>query len=263
MLRALRRANKTPEDLEGIIVATVTDPQGFPSCAQKIREKIGAKNARDCFDVAAACAGFPLALTDGALRVMNPQFYTNVGSRIYAIVGVEKLTGMLDFEDPDQNDFLFGDGAGAVIIGPSDDQNRGIMATYADTKTEDNCITLISRDPRRMLRMRDGKKVMRVAVRGLVDAYQALIEKTGWKKEEIILVPHQANDRIIEEGREKLELKKEQIINTIRKYGNSSSASMPIALAVGYRKRIIKPGTKVMVIGFGGSMGIYGVAYVA
>ncbi len=215
--RALRQSNVQASDLEGIIVATVTNRQRYPSCAQQVREQLGAKNARDCYDVSAACDGFPVALTDAALRIRQPELFTEPG-RIYAIVGVEKLTNHMNFDDPDINDPLFGDGAGAAIVGPTEDPKKGIQAAYIATKTENGNLGLILEDPMQMLRMTNGPRVFRVAVPGLVEAYQALREKTGWYNRDIILVPHQANNNIIENARVRLELEKEQIINTVRKY---------------------------------------------
>ncbi|MDP1694191.1 MAG: ketoacyl-ACP synthase III [Candidatus Woesearchaeota archaeon] len=260
--RALRRSNLQASDLEGIIIATVTNKQRYPSCAQQVREQLGARNARDCYDIAAACAGFPVALADAALRIRQPDLFTKPG-RIYAVVGVEKLTNHMNVDDPDMNDPLFGDGAGAAIVGPTENSKRGIQAVYMAAKTENGNLGLIVEDPMQMLRMTNGPKVFKVAVPGLVEAYQALREKTGWYNPDIILIPHQANNNIIENARIRLELEKRQIINTVRKFGNPSAASIPIAMAIGYRKQIIKPNTQVFVIGFGASMIIAGVAFVA
>ncbi|MBI1973135.1 ketoacyl-ACP synthase III [Candidatus Woesearchaeota archaeon] len=261
--RALRNAGLTKDSLEGIIVATVTDQQQYPSCAQKIQYQLDARNASFTKDVNNACAGGPSVLEEAALRIMYRDLFTNTSTGIYAVVGVEKLTSMLDFEDPDMNDVLFGDGAGAFIVGPTEDKTRGIMATYSDSIPEDGNIGLILRDQRRLMRMTKGHRVYKVAIPALITAFEELMKKTGWNKEEILLVPHQANEGISERAREKLGLRKDQVINTIYKYGNTSAASTFISYAVAQRRGVIKPGKKVIIVAFGASMGVSAAALVA
>lgn len=261
--RALRNAGLTKDSLEGIIVATVTDPQQFPSCAQKIQHRLDARNVSFPLDINNACAGGPSALEAAALRIMYNNLLTNASTGIYAVVGVEKLTSILDPKDPDMNDILFGDGAGAFIIGPTEETTRGIMATYSDSMPEDGNIGLILRDPRRLMRMTNGKKVYRVAVPALITAYEHLMKRTGWRKEEIVLIPHQANEGISENARIALGLEKNQVVNTIHRYGNTSAASTFISYAAAQRRGMIRPGKKVIIVAFGASMGVSAVALVA
>ncbi len=261
--RALRNAGLTAESLEGIIVATVTDQQQFPNCAQKIQHRLGVKNICYTLDINNACQGGPSALEAATLRIMQRDLLTKKSTGIYAVVGTEKLTSMLDENDPDTNDILFGDGAGAFIVCPIEDSSRGIMATYAESIPDGENIGLILRDPRRLMRMTNGRKVFRVAVPELLNAYEALMAKTGWKKEDILLIPHQANDVISENARESLGLEKNQVVNTIRRYGNTSAASTFISYAAAQRRGLIRPGKKVIIVAFGASMGVSGVALVA
>lgn len=261
--RALRNAKLTKDDLEGIIVATVTDNQQFPNCAQKIQYSLDARNISFTKDINDACAGGPFALEEAAMRIRYRDLQTNKSTGIYAVVGVEKLTSMLDFEDPDINDVLFGDGAGAFIVGPAEDSARGIQAAYAQSIPADGNIALILRDQKRRMRMTSGTRVFKVAVPELIRAYKCLMERSGWNKEDIILVAHQANDNISESARERIGLRKEQVINTIYKYGNTSAASTFISYAAAQRRGIIKPYSKVIIVGFGAGMVISGVAVVA
>lgn len=261
--RALRKAGLTKDDLEGIVVATVTDPQQFPNCAQKIQNLLDARNVTYTKDTNNACQGGPTVVEEAALRIRDRELMTRKSTGIYAVVGVEKMTSMLNFEDPDRNDILFGDAAGAFIMGPTTDPERGIKATYADSIPENGNIGLILRDSRRHVRMPNPHRVYKIAIPELIRAYQALMEKTGWKKEEIILVPHQANYGISENVREQVGLTKDQVINTIKRYGNPSVASTFISFAAAQRRGLIKPQTKVIVVAVGASMGVSGYAVVA
>jgi 3-oxoacyl-[acyl-carrier-protein] synthase III len=255
--RALEAAGRRPQDIDLIIVATSTPDMVFPSTACILQHKLAQLDAdaagiagAPAFDVQAVCSGFVYALTvaDAMIRA---------GSANRALViGAEVFSRLLDFQDR-TTCVLFGDGAGAVVLEAS--EQPGILATdiHADGKHVGIlCVPghvrngHILGDP--LLKM-DGQAVFKLAVGLLEGAARATLTKANLQDTDIDwLVPHQANIRIIQSTAKKLKLPMEKVVLTVHDHGNTSAASIPLALDAGVRSRQIKPGQTLMLEGVGG-----------
>jgi 3-oxoacyl-[acyl-carrier-protein] synthase-3 len=225
-----------------ILVATVTPDQPFPSVSTMIQEKLGAKNAA-AMDISAACAGFMYG-------VITAKQFVESGTYPYVlVVGVEKLTKITNFEDRNTA-VLFGDGAGAAIVGEVS-EGRGILSFElgADGSGGKH---LTQNGP--FLEM-NGREVYKFAVRQMGDSAENVIAKAGLSKEEVdFLVPHQANIRIMESSRIRLGLPEEKMSTTIKQFGNTSAASIPIALKEEVLAGKVKDDDVVVLVGFGGGL---------
>jgi 3-oxoacyl-[acyl-carrier-protein] synthase-3 len=225
-----------------ILVATVTPDQPFPSVSTMIQEKLGAKNAA-AMDISAACAGFMYG-------VITAKQFVESGTYPYVlVVGVEKLTKITNFEDRNTA-VLFGDGAGAAIVGEVS-EGRGILSFElgADGSGGKH---LVQNGP--FLEM-NGREVYKFAVRQMGDSAENVIAKAGLSKEEVdFLVPHQANIRIMESSRIRLGLPEEKMSTTIKQFGNTSAASIPIALKEEVLAGKVKDDDVVVLVGFGGGL---------
>jgi 3-oxoacyl-[acyl-carrier-protein] synthase III len=239
--KAIENAGITPEELDLILVATVTPDQPFPSVACMLQEKIGAKNAA-AMDISAACAGFMYGVITGG-QFIQTGAYKNV-----LVVGVEKLSKIVDWEDRNTA-VLFGDGAGAVVLGPVS-EGKGILSfelgadgTGGKHLYQDEYIIM------------NGREVFKFAVRQMGESSVNVLEKAGLTKEDVdFLIPHQANIRIMEASRERLELPVEKMSRTINKYGNTSAASIPISLVEELEAGKIEDGDLLVMVGFGGGL---------
>ncbi|MDX1807124.1 MAG: beta-ketoacyl-ACP synthase III [Paenisporosarcina sp.] len=225
-----------------ILVATVTPDQPFPSVSTMIQEKLGATNAA-AMDISAACAGFMYG-------VITAKQFVESGTYPYVlVVGVEKLTKITNFEDRNTA-VLFGDGAGAAIVGEVS-EGRGILSFElgADGSGGKH---LTQNGP--FLEM-NGREVYKFAVRQMGDSAENVIAKAGLSKEEVdFLVPHQANIRIMESSRIRLGLPEEKMSTTIKQFGNTSAASIPIALKEEVLAGKVKDDDVVVLVGFGGGL---------
>ena len=225
-----------------ILVATVTPDQPFPSVSTMIQEKLGAKNAA-AMDISAACAGFMYG-------VITAKQFVESGTYPYVlVVGVEKLTKITNFEDRNTA-VLFGDGAGAAIVGEVS-EGRGILSFElgADGSGGKH---LVQNGP--YLEM-NGREVYKFAVRQMGDSAENVIAKAGLSKEDVdFLVPHQANIRIMESSRIRLGLPEEKMSTTIKQFGNTSAASIPIALKEEVLAGKVKDDDVVVLVGFGGGL---------
>lgn len=225
-----------------ILVATVTPDQPFPSVSTMIQEKLGAKNAA-AMDISAACAGFMYG-------VITAKQFVESGTYPYVlVVGVEKLTKITNFEDRNTA-VLFGDGAGAAIVGEVS-EGRGILSFElgADGSGGKH---LVQNGP--YLEM-NGREVYKFAVRQMGDSAENVIAKAGLLKEDVdFLVPHQANIRIMESSRIRLGLPEEKMSTTIKQFGNTSAASIPIALKEEVLAGKVKDDDVVVLVGFGGGL---------
>ena len=254
---ALQAAGKRPQDIDLVIVATSTPDMVFPSTACILQHKLAQLDAdaagiagAPAFDVQAVCAGFIYALSvaDAMIRAGNV--------RRALVVGAEVFSRLLDFQDR-TTCVLFGDGAGAVVLEASD--TAGILATdiHADGKHVGLlCVPghvqngQILGDP--VLKM-DGQGVFKLAVGVLEGTARAVLEKAGLQDTDLDwLVPHQANIRIIQSTAKKLKLPMDKVMLTVAEHGNTSAASIPLALDTGVRAARIKPGQLVMLEGVGG-----------
>ncbi|MEA3322183.1 MAG: beta-ketoacyl-ACP synthase III [Bacillota bacterium] len=239
--KALKNAGITAEELDMIIVATVTPDNPFPSVACMIQERLGAKKAC-AFDMSAACAGFMYGIIT-AKQFVEAGTYKHV-----LVVGVEKLSKIVDWEDRNTA-VLFGDGAGATIIGPVS-EGRGILSfelgadgTGAKHLYQDETIVM------------NGREVFKFAVRQMGESAVNVLEKAGLSKEDVdFLIPHQANIRIMEAARERLGLPLEKMSMTVQKYGNTSAASIPISIVEEIEKGNIHDDDLVVMVGFGGGL---------
>lgn len=247
--KAIEAAGITAQDIDLIIVATSTPDMVFPSTACILQNKLGA-NGCPAFDVQAVCSGFVYALT-----VADSMIRSGTARRAL-VVGAEVFSRILNFEDR-TTCVLFGDGAGAVVLEAS--EQPGILATdlHADGKHVDIlCVPgnvsggEVLGSP--LLTM-DGQAVFKMAVGVLEKAAHAVLEKAGKTEADIDwLVPHQANIRIMQSTARKLKLPMDKVIVTVDQHGNTSAASIPLALDHGVRSGQIQPGQTVMLEGVGG-----------
>ncbi|QNN56331.1 ketoacyl-ACP synthase III [Diaphorobacter ruginosibacter] len=247
--RAIEAAGITADDIDLIIVATSTPDMVFPSTAAILQNKLGVHGC-PAFDVQAVCSGFVYALT-----VADAMLQTGAANRAL-VVGSEVFSRILDFNDR-TTCVLFGDGAGAVVLEASD--KPGILASdlHADGRHVDIlCVPgnvyggQILGDP--LLKM-DGQAVFKLAVGVLEKAARATLEKANLTDADIDwLIPHQANIRIMQSTARKLKLPMEKVIVTVDQHGNTSAASIPLALDHGVRTGQIKPGQNLLLEGVGG-----------
>ena len=244
-VRAIEKAGVDAGSIVGIYLASVSESCNFPNGATKIQRKLGIRGSCSSCDVVNACAGFTEALMQA--RARN---FTRKGN--YLVVASERLTNLIDYTDI--NATLFGDGAGAALLVPCDD-NQGIVGEYSITEPHDGNDMLIFRDKQGFLRMPEGGTVLRKAVRGMITAAEEIKNGLGWTHADVY-IPHQANARIIQ-GVEKAVKEKspESIVySTIHKYGNMSSATCAIALDEALRDGTIEEGDKVIVASFGSGL---------
>jgi 3-oxoacyl-[acyl-carrier-protein] synthase-3 len=239
--KAMEHAGIRAEEIDLIIVATVTPDHPFPSVACLIQERLGANNAV-AFDVSAACAGFMYGI------VMAKQFIESNTYRNALVIGVEKLSKITDWNDRNTA-VLFGDGAGAVVIGPVS-EGRGILSF--ELGSDGSGAKHLYQDEYIIM---NGREVFKFAVRQMGESAVNVIEKAGLTKEDVdFLIPHQANIRIMEAARQRLELPIEKMSVTVDKYGNTSASSIPIALVEELENGKIKDDDLIVMVGFGGGL---------
>jgi 3-oxoacyl-[acyl-carrier-protein] synthase-3 len=246
---AIASAGIAPQDIDLIIVATSTPDYIFPSTACLLQAKLGIKGC-PAFDLQAVCSGFVYALATADLFIRSGQ------NRCALVVGAEVFSRILDWNDRGTC-VLFGDGAGAVIVRADD--RPGIMASalhadgsYADILSVPGSVSggAATGDP--FLRM-DGPAVFKFAVRVLDEVAREALAKCGQEVKDVDwLIPHQANLRILESTAKRLHLPPEKLIVTVDRHGNTSAASVPLALDLALRDGRIKAGHKVMLQGVGG-----------
>ena len=257
--RALKDANLDPEDIDIIVVATITPEMGFPSTACFVQDRIGAKNAW-AFDLAAACSGFVYAMNIAQHFLISGR-YSNI-----LIIGAETLSRITDYEDR-MSCILFGDGAGAVVIQRSETGSRGIMYSSCTSDgggwTTLNCKAYGSRNPvgKPLENPKDvymtirGKETYQLAVRRIVELIDECLTTCKLTVDDIkMFIPHQMNARIIESVGKRLELPEEKVFINIHKYGNTSAATIPIALDECRKQGLVKSGDYVLLVAFGGGL---------
>lgn len=235
--KALQDAGMSAKDLRGIICATLSST--VPSVACYVQSKLEAENVSYATDINAACSGFTYALNLSSLLVKS-------GIGPVAVVGAEVLTKIVDYRD--LNCALFGDGAGCAIIGPSGEKNLGILESAFISDATAEKTGWIFLDKKGYLRMPEGRSVMKLAVKKMVEAAEIVKAKTG--REAKVYIPHQANIRIIDAVGKKVG--KERVYKEgIRKYGNTSAATCAIGLDEVLKKGVAKKGDLVVLTAFG------------
>jgi 3-oxoacyl-[acyl-carrier-protein] synthase III len=257
-LRALESAGMKAEDLDLIIIATVTPDSSFPSTACILQDKLGAKGAA-AFDLSAACSGFVYSLATATGFIQNGM-YNNA-----LIIGADTLSRITDYTDRNTC-VLFGDGAGAVILGEVP-EGRGFQSFDLGAEGSGGSLLKMeaggSRMPASQQTIDDkkhfiymnGREVFKFAVRVMGTATERVLTKAGLTKEDIdLFVPHQANIRIIQSAMQRLDLPEEKCVINVDRYANTSAASIPLALVEAAEEGRMKEGDTVLMVGFGGGL---------
>ena len=253
---ALDRAEVKAEELDLIIVATVSPDMFIPSVACLVQNNLGAQNAA-CFDINVACSGFVygLEVAKGMMISMN---YKNA-----LVIGAEVLSKVIDWSDR-STCILFGDGSGAAVLKKCED--RGIIKSYLKAEGEKwESLTIGAADfntpfnKEKMIKKRtidmNGREVFKFATKAIEDGVKKILEDTGISIDEIkYIVPHQANSRIISSAAKRLGIEKNKFFVNVENVGNTSSASVPIALNDMYEKHMLKKGDKIILVAFGGGL---------
>jgi len=254
--RAIATAGLEPDDIDVIVVATLTPDYPMPSTAALVKEAIGNRPAA-AFDISAACSGFVFAYATADSYVRS-----GMASNVL-VVGAELLTRFLDFEDRGTC-ILFGVGAGAVVLSASDEPDGGMAGLEMTTDPDGAYMIWLpsggSKSPsssettkrgEHFIRM-EGRETYRYATRTLATSALAAIEKAGWSPQDVdLFIPHQANVRIIEAVAKGLKLPMDKMYVNIDKYGNTSAASVGIALDEAVREGRVKPGDRLVFVAFG------------
>lgn len=256
--QAIERAGLQPEDIDLLLCATVTPDQILPSTGCIIQAELGANKAA-AMDLVAACSGFLYGLTLADTMIRTGQ------SKYALVIGAEILTQYVDYTDR-QTCVLFGDGAGAAVLGPVDD-GRGILAArirsdgrYLEqlyspgggTRRKPTAETLAAGD--HFFKMK-GNELFKVAVRSMADISREVLEEAGLKAEDVkLFIPHQANQRITDAVANKLNVESERVYSNIAMHGNTSSASIPIGLDECVEAGKITSGDLILLASFGGGV---------
>ena len=257
--KALKEAGMTADAIDLIIVATLSSEMISPATSCLLQQKLGCRPV-PCFDLNAACSGFLYSLEIGKSMLLSGNYQNAL------VVGVEKLTSFTDYEDRGTC-ILFGDGAGAAVISRVDEEGYGILGSVlgADggnasfitipsggSASPATAETVANRE--HYLRM-NGKEVFKVAVRAMGQAGASILEQHGVESSQLkCVIPHQANIRIIEALAKHLGIPMEQIFVNIQKYGNTSAASIPIALDEAKIERNFQKGDHILLVAFGAGL---------
>ena len=265
--KALAMAGVQPEKIDLIILGTVTPDFPFPSTACIVQDLLGATNAT-AFDLSAACSGFIFGLS------IAEKYIRSGAAKKILVIGAEILSRIVDWQDRNTC-VLFGDGAGAAVLEASDGGDHSLLSTHTfsngaywnllyqqgsgsrNPATDSRTI-----DERRIYLSMEGNDVFKHAVRGMEEAALKALDANGLAPSDIsLLIPHQANQRIIDATAKRLGIGSDRLFTNLHRYGNTSSASIPIALDEANRQGFLKPGSKLLMVAFGGGF-TYGSALV-
>lgn len=240
---AIKEANINIEDIDLILVATVTPDTSFPSVACKIQDKLRATNAA-AMDLSAACAGFIYGM------VTAEQFIKTGAYKCVLVVGAEKLSDITDWSDRNTC-VLLGDGAGAVVMGEVS-KGKGILSFELGADGSGGDQLYLNEEDHLVM---NGREVFKFAVKQMPESSVNVIETIGYEKEDVdYLIPHQANIRIMEAARRRLGISEDKMAVTIHKYGNNSAASIPMALSEAVKSGKITENDLIVLVGFGGGL---------
>lgn len=264
---ALADAGLKPEDIDLLVVATVTPDLPLPASACIIQHKLGVPTHAACFDINAACSGFIYGLDTACAMISSGRY------RHALVIGAEKLSAIVDWKER-TTCVLFGDGAGAVVVGASDEPNIGLLGTKLGAYGDSVELLWIpkggSNSPAtpesiaagdHFMKMK-GKEVFKLAVRAMDEAARDILEQHAISPDQIgLVIPHQANLRIIEAISKYLNLPMDRFFVNVDRYGNTSAASVPIALDEARKAGRIKPGDITLLVAFGAGL-TYGSALI-
>jgi 3-oxoacyl-[acyl-carrier-protein] synthase-3 len=247
---AIKRASLDIKDIDLVICATISpDYFAMPSTACLIANKLGLQGVM-ALDISAACTGFIYALS-----VAKAYIESNMKKNVL-IIGAEKLSNIVDYTDR-TTCMLFGDGAGAAIISATEDKTKAIVdiSCSADGGLKDLLLTPAPYNHEKPYMQMRGNETFKIAVRTLTSDVQKIMEKNSYKNEDIdLFVPHQANYRIIKAVGDALKFEDKQKVLTVNKYGNTSSASIPMAINECFEDGRLKTGSTILLDAFGGGL---------
>ena len=254
--KLLTEKNINPEEIELIVVASVTPDMFFPATACLIQDRLGAKNAWG-FDLSAACSGFAYALTVGA------QFVGSGAHKKVLVIGSDVMTSILDYQDR-ATCVLFGDGAGAVLLEPAASPAEGILDFMHDVDGSGGCCLFMpgggslnpttheTVDKRMHFVHQEGQQVFKYAVRRMCDLSEQLLERNGFTSDDLALVvPHQANLRIIRAMQQRLGVEDSKVMVNIDRYGNTTAGTIPLGLMDAVAEGRLKKGDLVLLVAVG------------
>ncbi|KXU35904.1 3-oxoacyl-ACP synthase [Cephaloticoccus primus] len=264
---ALADAGIAASEIDLLVLATVTPDLTMPASACSVQHKLGLPHTTACFDLSAACSGFVYGLDTAAAMVQSGRYKRAL------LIGSEKLSTIIDWSDR-TTCVLFGDGAAAVVLGPSDASGAGLidvkLGAYGDSldllyvpkggSTHPPTAESIAAGDH-FIKMK-GKELFKLAVRAMAETARDILAKNGLTSDDIgLIIPHQANQRIIEAVAKQLQLPLERFFVNVDRYGNTSAASIPIAIDEARRSGRIRPGDVTLLVAFGAGL-TYGSALV-
>lgn len=266
-LAAIEDANIDVQDIDLLVVATITPDYKLPATACLVQHKLGLKSTTACFDLNAACSGFIYSLATASAMIETRRY------KHALVIGVEKMSSIVNWQDRNTC-VLFGDGAGAAVLGLSEEKQIGILGTQLGAFGEGYNLLIVPKGgskhpttPEALANHEDcvqmkGKEVFKLAVRAMEDACRDILEQHKLRADQIaVVIPHQANLRIIEAISHYLGLPMDRFYVNVDRYGNTSAASIPLAIDEARKKGRIKRGDLTLLVAFGAGL-TYGSALI-